>query len=242
MLLMCYSVCYSVCHCARLILVPSSHLQAPEPKSDYEKQRAQRMDDNARMLLLLEKVKIGRCVHIPQSVFPDEVAPPEGYWVGKICLTKKGGMGDVGIHIEGEEVFTRSRLEVAKWLQEEEPSAFAPAEAAPGAAPDVSCERNRNRSHTRLLPRHSHCSSVTLPFTRPRLSGPPGGCPAPFASLPPAPADMRKRLLCNSLCNSPCNSPCNTCVAGGGGGRGGRRGGRGGRGVRSWRRNGSPHT
>ena len=91
-------------------------MQVPEPKSDYEMQREQRMNDNMRTLLSLDDLKVGKVVHIPQSAFPDEAAPPEGYWVGKVCKTKKGGMGDVGIRIEGEDIFTRSRLEVVKWL------------------------------------------------------------------------------------------------------------------------------
>jgi hypothetical protein len=119
------------CAAAHISLV-SPCLQE-EPKSDYENQRLQRMDENARTLSLLDSVKVGQLVHIPHSVFPDEDAPPRGYWMGKICKTKKGGTGDVGIHIEGEEIFTRSRLEVVKWLPAEE----EPPEPSPEAAPQV---------------------------------------------------------------------------------------------------------
>ena len=62
------------------------------------------------------KVRINKKVHIPKSVFPEHKAPKCGYWVGKTCATSRGGTGDIGIHIEGEPIFTRSMEEVAGWL------------------------------------------------------------------------------------------------------------------------------
>lgn len=64
------------------------------------------------------EVKIGKKVHIPRSVFPEHKPPKCGYWVGKTCATKKGGKGDVGIHIDGEDIFSRPKAEVAAWLVE----------------------------------------------------------------------------------------------------------------------------
>jgi hypothetical protein len=61
-------------------------------------------------------VKIGKKVHIPASIFPNFKAPKTGYWVGKTCKTSKGGQYDIGIHIEGEDIFTRPVAEVADWL------------------------------------------------------------------------------------------------------------------------------
>ena len=74
------------------------------------------MAENAEHFALLDKVKIGKVVHIPADVFPDEEAPAEGYWVGKTVQTTLGGNGNVGILVEGEEVFTRSRIEVVDWI------------------------------------------------------------------------------------------------------------------------------
>ena len=61
-------------------------------------------------------VKVGKIVHVPNSAFPGEAAPENGYWLGKTCKTKKGGAKDIGIHIEGEDIFTRPIAEVAGWL------------------------------------------------------------------------------------------------------------------------------
>ena len=55
-------------------------------------------------------------VHIPASAFPGEKPPKCKYWVGKVVKTAAGGRTDVGIEVEGEEVFTRSKAEVAGWL------------------------------------------------------------------------------------------------------------------------------
>ena len=62
------------------------------------------------------KVKQGKLVHIPGKVFPKSKVPKCGYWIGKTCGTKFGGTNDIGIHIEGEEIFTRPMAEVATWL------------------------------------------------------------------------------------------------------------------------------
>ena len=61
-------------------------------------------------------VKIGATVHIPASAFPEEKPPKCKYWVGKVVKTSAGGRTDVGIHVEGEAVFTRNKAEVAGWL------------------------------------------------------------------------------------------------------------------------------
>ena len=53
---------------------------------------------------------------MPASTFPDYKAPPGGFWTGKIVRTKKGGTGDVGIKIQGEELFTWSAVQVRNWL------------------------------------------------------------------------------------------------------------------------------
>ena len=55
-------------------------------------------------------------MHVPASTFPDYKAPPGGFWTGKIVRTKKGGTGDVGIKIQGEELFTWSAVQVRNWL------------------------------------------------------------------------------------------------------------------------------
>ena len=62
------------------------------------------------------KVKLNKKVHIPKGVFPHHKAPRCGYWVGKTCATNAGGTDDIGIHIEGEEIFTRPKTEVAGWI------------------------------------------------------------------------------------------------------------------------------
>ena len=61
-------------------------------------------------------VKLGRIVHVPHSAFPDEDEPENGFWEGKTVRTKAGGPLDVGILIEGEEVFTWPMVEVATWV------------------------------------------------------------------------------------------------------------------------------
>lgn len=78
------------------------------------------MAANHAHLALLDKVKIGKVVHVPHSVFPEEPAPPEGYWVGKTVSTSLGGTGDIGIQIPGDDLFTRPRAEVADWLVEDD--------------------------------------------------------------------------------------------------------------------------
>jgi hypothetical protein len=45
-----------------------------------------------------------------------EAEPDNGYWVGKACRTRHGGKGDIGVHIPGEQVFTRPLEEVATWV------------------------------------------------------------------------------------------------------------------------------
>jgi hypothetical protein len=61
-------------------------------------------------------VKLGRIVHVPHSAFPDEDEPENGFWPGKTVRTNAGGPLDVGILIDGEEVFTRPMTEVALWV------------------------------------------------------------------------------------------------------------------------------
>ena len=85
----------------------------------YELERRERMANNQERLEQLDKVKLGKVVHIPAHAFPREEAPTEGYWVGKTVKTALGGAGDIGIQIEGEDVFTRPRSEVAHWLMAE---------------------------------------------------------------------------------------------------------------------------
>ena len=87
--------------------------------SEYEQQRNRTMKANNAYLALLDKVKIGKVVHVPHSVFPQWPAPPEGYWVGKTVSTSLGGSGDIGIQIPGDDLFTRPRSEVADWLVED---------------------------------------------------------------------------------------------------------------------------
>ena len=52
----------------------------------------------------------------PRRTAPSEYFPPAAFWVGKVVKTLAGGKDDAGIYVEGEEVFTRSRAEVAGWL------------------------------------------------------------------------------------------------------------------------------
>ena len=63
-----------------------------------------------------ERSNIGKTVRIPQSAFPNYNAPECGYWIGQIVRSKKGGCGDEAIKIDGEEIFTRPKSEVAAWL------------------------------------------------------------------------------------------------------------------------------
>lgn len=93
--------------------------------SDYEKARAATMAHNADVLEKLDKLVINHVVHVPHSAFPNEPMPEGGFWVGKLCRTAAGGNGDIGIHIKGEEIFTRSRVEVVSWLPEEQPDEAA---------------------------------------------------------------------------------------------------------------------
>ena len=72
--------------------------------------------ENERIITLLDKLKHGRVVHIPHAIFPEEPNPPGGYWKGKICRTTNGGLTDIGVHIEGEPIFTRPKTEVVNWL------------------------------------------------------------------------------------------------------------------------------
>ena len=64
----------------------------------------------------MEKSNIGKVVHVPQSAFPNDAAPECGYWIGKIIRSNMGGRGDEAIKIDGEEIFTRPKSEVAAWL------------------------------------------------------------------------------------------------------------------------------
>ena len=61
-------------------------------------------------------VPVRKVVHVPASSFPEEEAPPEGYWVGKTVATGEGGTGDIGIKIPDQDIFTWPRTEVALWL------------------------------------------------------------------------------------------------------------------------------
>ena len=91
----------------------------PDEASDYEKGRQARMQENQAFLSLLDKVKIGKTVHIPHTVFPDEPEPEGGFWIGQTVATRLGGLGDIGIQVPGDdEIFTRPRAEVAQWIVE----------------------------------------------------------------------------------------------------------------------------
>ena len=67
-------------------------------------------------MALLDKVRVGMTIAIPHTIFPDEPEPEGGFWMGKTVRTLLGGTGDIGISIEGEEVFTRPRAEVLDWI------------------------------------------------------------------------------------------------------------------------------
>ena len=60
-------------------------------------------------------VKVGTVVHVPSEAFPDDRAPPDGFWPGKTVFTKLGGRLDIGIKIDREEIFTRPKAEVWGW-------------------------------------------------------------------------------------------------------------------------------
>eukprot|EP00966_Prymnesium_polylepis_P217782 5040141-Prymnesium_polylepis.2 len=91
----------------------------PDEVSEYEQRRLATMGENAEVLALIDKRKIGQSVAIPNSVFPDEPEPAGGCWMGKIVKTSLGGTADVGILIVGEPVFTRPRTEVVNWVVEQ---------------------------------------------------------------------------------------------------------------------------
>ena len=90
-----------------------------EKLSEYEKARRKTMEENDAVITLLDKVKIGKMVLIPHAVFPEEPEPEGGFWIGHTVRTNLGGLGDVGISIAGEAIFTRPRLEVAHWVVED---------------------------------------------------------------------------------------------------------------------------
>ena len=126
----CYILCYILCVSPRVTPVPTQTTKAKGKKgkdelSDYEKARAATMAHNADVLEKLDKLVINHVVHVPHSAFPNEPMPEGGFWVGKLCRTAAGGNGDIGIHIKGEEIFTRSRVEVVSWLPEEQPDEAA---------------------------------------------------------------------------------------------------------------------
>ena len=60
-------------------------------------------------------VEVGTVVHVPSKAFPDDRAPPDGFWPGKTVYTIQGGRLDIGIKIDREEIFTRPRAEVWGW-------------------------------------------------------------------------------------------------------------------------------
>ena len=62
------------------------------------------------------RVPFNTVVHVPGECFPDDPTPSCGYWVGKTVKTKKGGFADVGMKIDGQEIFTWPRVAVFKWL------------------------------------------------------------------------------------------------------------------------------
>ena len=38
------------------------------------------------------------------------------FWTGRTVKTREGGKNDIGIQIENEPIFTRSKADVAKWV------------------------------------------------------------------------------------------------------------------------------
>ena len=82
-----------------------------------EKRRLKTIESNERQLAdMALSIKIGKTVRVPASAFPDYEAPEEGYWEGKTVNTKKGGTGDIGIKIPGEDTFTVSMAVAKGWL------------------------------------------------------------------------------------------------------------------------------
>ena len=65
---------------------------------------------------LAQVVKAKMDVRVPADAFPDDQPPAEGYWTGKTCNTKKGGAGDIGIKIPGEDIFTVPKEKAASWM------------------------------------------------------------------------------------------------------------------------------
>ena len=67
-------------------------------------------------------VRIGKRVHVPCSVFPDQPAAAEGFWRGRTVSVahwpraEQGGMGDIGVQCEGEGAFLWNRDVVATWV------------------------------------------------------------------------------------------------------------------------------
>ena len=88
-----------------------------ENLSQYELDRLATIKSNKDKLDKIALVKIGKTVHIPHSVFPKETRPQCGYWVGTTVATSQGGLGDIGIQIEDEDIFTRPKFEVYDWIQ-----------------------------------------------------------------------------------------------------------------------------
>jgi len=82
----------------------------------YLEKRRKTMAENALYMDSLDKVKVGMTVYVPHKMFPWEDVPEGGYWTGKTVSTSKGGTGDIGIKLPGEEVFTHPRIVVSGWL------------------------------------------------------------------------------------------------------------------------------
>lgn len=80
------------------------------------------MESNEAFIRQLDVLKIGTIVHVPQSAFPNDPAPPAGYWIGKLCRTKQGGTSDMGVHIPGEPIFTQPMATLVAWLPSSEPT------------------------------------------------------------------------------------------------------------------------
>ena len=82
-----------------------------------EKRRLKTIESNERQLANMElSIKVNQTVRVPASAYPDDEAPEEGYWEGKTVNTKKGGTGDIGIKIPGEDTFTVSMAVAKGWL------------------------------------------------------------------------------------------------------------------------------
>ena len=108
--------------CSTASTAPCCPLQAKanEDYSNYEVQRDKKKAANEAVLELMEIVKVGMVVHIPATIFPEEEAPADGYWVGKTVSTRAGGAADIGIRVGSEPVFTRPRSEVLHWIVRDE--------------------------------------------------------------------------------------------------------------------------